>query len=154
MQIVRPWTAVGLWVVFFTYWAVAARSAQAARVARVSRSFYRAVHLTVVFVAFALATIPGIPILNNRILPDTALTFWAGVAVMLAGMAFAFWARHHLGYNWSGNVAIKDGHNLIRSGPYAIVRHPIYLGFIIMIIGSAIITGELRGAISVVLMAA
>ena len=52
----------------------------------------------------------------------------AGIAVCSAGVAFAIWARHTLGRNWSGNPTIKEGHELVERGPYRLVRHPIYTG--------------------------
>ncbi len=55
-----------------------------------------------------------------------------------AGMAFAIWARAYLGGNWSSNVTVKVGHQLIRTGPYRWVRHPIYSGLIVAMIGTAL----------------
>jgi protein-S-isoprenylcysteine O-methyltransferase Ste14 len=55
----------------------------------------------------------------------------------------------HLGRNWSGTVTIKQDHELIASGPYALVRHPIYTGLLLALVGSAMARGELRGAIAV-----
>jgi len=53
---------------------------------------------------------------------------WLGLAVVVAGLLFSVWGRRHLGSNWSVSVTLKDGHELVRSGPYALVRHPIYSG--------------------------
>jgi protein-S-isoprenylcysteine O-methyltransferase Ste14 len=49
---------------------------------------------------------------------------------MVAGLLFAVWAREHLGSNWSRSVTIKQGHELITTGPYAVVRHPFYSGIL------------------------
>jgi protein-S-isoprenylcysteine O-methyltransferase Ste14 len=66
--------------------------------------------------------------------------------VMLAtGLALAVWARRHLGRNWSGIVTVKQDHELIRSGPYGLVRHPIYTGLLLAILGTAGAIGEWRG---------
>ena len=70
--------------------------------------------------------------------------YWIGLALLCAGLAFAVWARVELGRNWSGSVTVKEGHELIRSGPYAYVRHPIYTGLIAALIGTAVIIGTLR----------
>jgi protein-S-isoprenylcysteine O-methyltransferase Ste14 len=67
------------------------------------------------------------------------------VDMTFAGVAFAIWARLHIGRNWSGTVTIKADHKLIRTGPYAIVRHPIYSGFLTAVLGTAIAIGEVRG---------
>jgi len=66
--------------------------------------------------------------LDRRFLPDTITTYWLGLLMVGVGLAFAVWARLHLGRNWSGRVTVKEDHELIRSGPYSIVRHPIYTG--------------------------
>jgi protein-S-isoprenylcysteine O-methyltransferase Ste14 len=63
---------------------------------------------------------------------------WLGTMFACAGLAFAFWARITIGRNWDGYVVLKHGHRLIRTGPYAIVRHPIYTGFIVGFFGSAL----------------
>jgi len=64
-----------------------------------------------------------------------------GVILCLAGMAFLVWARLHLGRNWSQTVAVKKDHELVTSGPYRYVRHPMYSGGLLACIGSAIVCG-------------
>ena len=59
--------------------------------------------------------------------------------------ATALWARATLGTNWSGTVTFKQDHDLITSGPYAFVRHPIYTGMLLMLLGTAIINGHAIG---------
>jgi protein-S-isoprenylcysteine O-methyltransferase Ste14 len=59
----------------------------------------------------------------------------------------------HLGRNWSGAVTIKDGHELVTSGPYALVRHPIYTGLLLAFLGSAVALGDWRGALAFALAA-
>lgn len=68
----------------------------------------------------------------------------AGLLVTLAGAAFTILARLRLGTNWSGLVTLKQGHELMRSGPYGIVRHPIYTGLLTCALGTALAWGELR----------
>ncbi len=65
--------------------------------------------------------------------------------IVLAGAAFTVWARITLGRNWSGEVTFKQDHELIESGPYALARHPIYTGLIVMAIGTAINYGRAFG---------
>jgi protein-S-isoprenylcysteine O-methyltransferase Ste14 len=72
-----------------------------------------------------------------------------GLIMVLLGVCFSIWARLELGGNWSGSVTIKEGHTLIRRGPYTIVRHPIYSGLLLALLGSAIMIGELRGLLGV-----
>jgi len=73
------------------------------------------------------ATIPAIPWL-----------MWLGAAMTLAGLLFAIWARLYLGKNWSGLVTVKQEHELIRTGPYRVVRHPIYTGILFALIGTSL----------------
>ena len=58
-----------------------------------------------------------------------------GPARRLAGLSFMVWARIHLGRNWSATVTLKENHELIRSGPYSITRHPIYTGDLLLLFG-------------------
>lgn len=66
-----------------------------------------------------------------------------GLVLTVAGLGFSLWARFALGRNWSGTVTIKRDHKLVRSGPYAIVRHPIYSGILLALLGTAIALGHL-----------
>ena len=77
-----------------------------------------------------------------------------GLALTLAGLGLANWARFQIGRNWSGLVELKQDHELIRSGPYSLVRHPIYSGFMLATFGTAIAYGQLRGFLSFVLILA
>ena len=76
------------------------------------------------------------------------IVYWLGLLMVIAGLAFAVWARAHLGRNWSGTVTVKENHELVRSGPYGIVRHPIYTGLLLAILGTAIVVGEWRGLLA------
>ena len=78
----------------------------------------------------------------------------AGTILVAAGLAFAVWARWHLGRNWSGTVTVKRGHTLIRTGPYGAVRHPIYSGMLLALSGTALAMGEPRGFIGAALILA
>jgi protein-S-isoprenylcysteine O-methyltransferase Ste14 len=64
----------------------------------------------------------------------------AGLMVVLCvtGFAFAWWARLHLGRLWSGTVTKKEGHHVVDTGPYRIVRHPIYTGILISALATAV----------------
>lgn len=63
---------------------------------------------------------------------------WLGVGLCLAGFGLAFWARAHLGRNWGMPMSLRQGHELVTSGPYAYIRHPIYTGIMLAMIGSAL----------------
>ncbi len=87
--------------------------------------------------------------LARRLLPDVPWTFWLGATLLAGGIAIALWARVHLGGNWSGTVTLKQGHTLTRKGPYRFVRHPIYAGLLLAVLGTAISEGEWRGLAAV-----
>ena len=70
------------------------------------------------------------------------------MALTAAGLLFAVWARQYLGSNWSGTVSIKKDHQLITNGPYALVRHPIYTGVLLALVGSAMAIGEWRAVLA------
>jgi protein-S-isoprenylcysteine O-methyltransferase Ste14 len=74
------------------------------------------------------------------------------LALVVLGLLVAYWARVHLGRNWSGNVTVKEDHTLIRSGPYRWIRHPIYSGMTVALIGTALATGAPYGFIAMALI--
>jgi len=85
--------------------------------------------------------------LTRRVLPRGNGFLLLGAVLVAAGLAFAVWARRHLGRNWSSHVVLKQDHALVRSGPYQRVRHPIYTGILLALLGTAITIGELRAAV-------
>lgn len=90
--------------------------------------------------------------LQLRFLPDDDWIARSGIALTSVGVAVAIWARYCLGQYWSARVTLKEGHRLIRSGPYASVRHPIYTGMLLAAIGTALVIGEWRGVLAVVVI--
>jgi protein-S-isoprenylcysteine O-methyltransferase Ste14 len=83
--------------------------------------------------------------LNARFVPNTAAFRLCGVVLTTLGLGFAIWARLTIGRNWSGTVTIKEDHQLIRRGPYRIVRHPIYFGILLALLGTALAYGRVLG---------
>jgi protein-S-isoprenylcysteine O-methyltransferase Ste14 len=77
---------------------------------------------------------------------------WTGVTVTTLGFVITFWARFILGSNWSGTVTIKVAHELVRTGPYRYVRHPIYTGMVVAMAGTALARDQWKGAAAVVLL--
>lgn len=151
MEFLTHWAAPILWAAFYLYWLIASQAVK--QTERAESAGSRWVHLAMQILAYALALLPDRwSVLTGRILPDTPVTAWAGLAVLLVGLGFALWARLRLGRNWSGRVTIKADHQLVRSGPYAIVRHPIYTGVLFGMLGTAIVVGEVRGLVSVAIL--
>jgi protein-S-isoprenylcysteine O-methyltransferase Ste14 len=74
------------------------------------------------------------------------------VVLTAAGVALAMWARLVLGENWSAAVSIRKDHELIRMGPYRTMRHPIYTGMLLGLLGTALVVGEVRGLLALVIV--
>jgi protein-S-isoprenylcysteine O-methyltransferase Ste14 len=100
----------------------------------------------------ALSTDLRFGVLGRRFLPDTPLFSWCGIFILAVSASYAIWARWHLGKNWSGNLVIRPDHRLIRTGPYAFSRHPIYTGIIGGMFGTMLVVGEWRGLLALVLI--
>jgi protein-S-isoprenylcysteine O-methyltransferase Ste14 len=126
------------WVVFSLYWEIAGKNVAASQSSesRASRAFH--VALTNFALLLELAPIRGF----GRLLALSSFSAATGVAIEMLGLFLAIWARRGLGRNWSGEISIKVDHQLIRSGAYRTLRHPIYTGLLTMYIGAAIVTGE------------
>ena len=86
-----------------------------------------------------------------RLIPTQHIWSVLGVILAFIGISFAMYARHFLKGNWSSMVTLKEKHELIQSGPYAIVRHPIYSGMLLALLGTAIIIGELSAFITLII---
>jgi len=78
----------------------------------------------------------------------------AGSLLTVIGFAFALWARLYLGSNWDAFISLKLDHKLVRTGPYAVVRHPIYAGFVLALIGSVLTFGHLRSLVATTIITA
>jgi protein-S-isoprenylcysteine O-methyltransferase Ste14 len=141
-------TNLALWLAWLACWIVAARSARrgASREGRASRL----VHLGAALTSLACLVLSPLPCA----LPGRAILAGVGDALTCLGLGFAIWARVHLGQQWSGRVEVKQERRLVRSGPYAWARHPIYTGILLAIAGSALVVGELTAFLAVGIMGA
>lgn len=153
MLLVSRYAFLVLWLSWGLYWWAASRNVKA--VVRRESLPLRLMHIVPLAVAVALLWDTNLrgSFLTRRLWDVTEWMFWSGLLLTAAGLMFSVWARVHLGRNWSGIVTIKQGHELITSGPYALVRHPIYTGLLLGFIGSAMAIGEWRGVVAVVLVA-
>ena len=141
-----------LWLAIFILWAILGLTtkktvdSQSDARARISVWFVMLAWL----VLFNRNLRPGL--LGERFLPVGGATNSIGLALTIAGLGFAAWARFTIGRNWGGAITVQQDHELMQRGPYAIVRHPIYSGFMLATLGTAIILGEYGGLISVALI--
>jgi protein-S-isoprenylcysteine O-methyltransferase Ste14 len=141
-----------VWMLFLVYWQV--KAIHTKNTQRLEPTASRILRVFVFLVAIALLSIPRIPLpwLYLQLWPAGLWPFWLGAAVTCAGLLFAVWARAYLGTNWSRSVTIKQGHELITTGPYAMVRHPIYTGILTGFLGMAIAISQVRGFVVCVLI--
>ncbi|MGE0456702.1 MAG: isoprenylcysteine carboxylmethyltransferase family protein [Bauldia sp.] len=91
--------------------------------------------------------------INTQIFEPTAGIMIVGVLLTIAGLGISVWARVYLGAQWTGRVGVREGHQLIRSGPYRFVRHPIYSGMLLAFIGTALVYCDWRSLVAIVMMA-
>jgi protein-S-isoprenylcysteine O-methyltransferase Ste14 len=140
-----------LWLIFIAFWIVMARGGKT--VAERETLYSRLSHYTPLAVAVILLVAPHVPlpVLNDRFAPVSLGLVQLGAALTVVGVAFAVWARLRLAGNWSSDVTLKRDHELIVDGPYRWVRHPIYTGVLVALIGTGLAVGEWRAAVAVVL---
>ena len=139
-----------LWLAWILFWAATALDTKPTRWREPIGS--QALHIIPLLFCVALLTqtrwLP--PILLARVVPAGPSPEILGGLFVLAGLALTVWARVCLGRNWSGTVTVKQDHALVRTGPYALIRHPIYTGLLLALTGTTIAIGECRGVLGVV----
>jgi protein-S-isoprenylcysteine O-methyltransferase Ste14 len=141
-----------LWIVLTVFWI--AMSLRGKSIVERESVLSRLSHYAPLAIAVYLLAVPSVPIavLNERFAPLSLTLVRIGAVLTFAGIAFAIWARVWLAGNWSSDVTLKSDHELIVTGPYRWVRHPIYTGILFGLIGTALAVGEWRGALAVVFM--
>jgi len=155
MNTLTPWQIELIpWYAFGIYWVITWLRVKRAKTREPLTS--RLITMVPLVFAFELVFSNWLRIgpLRLRFVPAEEWIEWAGVVLTSLGAATAIWARYCLGQFWSSRVSLKEGHQLIRSGPYAYVRHPIYSGMLLGMIGTALVVGEWRGVLAVALVLA
>lgn len=149
MTAVTPWHAVTLaWILFVAVWIISARNLK--RTAQAESTWVRLPHMLVMAVAYTLLFEVYLPVgpLNQRFLPSNEALTTAGILLAWAGVGTAIWARVHIGEYWSARVTLKEDHQLIRTGPYRYMRHPIYTGLLLATLGTALVADAWRGLVA------
>lgn len=139
-----------VWLAWLLSW-IAAAFWRARSARRAPRGSYRG-HLMLVFLGFALLFWIR-PFEFHAFWSIGAVTGWLLVGTVAVGGAFAWWARIHLGRLWSGNVETREGHHVVATGPYALVRHPIYTGLILSALALALIRATIPALLGAALVA-
>ena len=142
------------WWLLMLVWLVMAFSIKRAK--RRETPGERAQHLIPLLLGFWLLfdSKPHWGWLNLQLLPQQPAVRMVGLLLTAVGVGIGIWARLSLGTNWSGMVTLKSGHELIRQGLYRWIRHPIYTGILLGMVGTAIIIGDLRGWLGVAIVLA
>jgi protein-S-isoprenylcysteine O-methyltransferase Ste14 len=129
----------GLWAAWFVSWHVAILWRDKPT-ARAPRSQYR---LYFAMIGLGVALLYGVfPRGQPALWTVTPWLGWSMVALTAAGIAFAWWARIALGRLWSGGVERMAGHRVVDTGPYGLVRHPIYTGLIAGVVAFAVLQAK------------
>ncbi len=140
-----------LWLIWVVSWAAAAFWADPAakRADLGSEMRYR---MVMVFGA-VLFLIPAHNYYGRlRLWVPNLIVAWACVALIAVGFAFSCWARLHLGRLWSGTVTAKAEHHVVDTGPYGLVRHPIYTGLLLAIFATMVAKGIVWGIAGAILL--
>ena len=147
-----PWPFAILWSAWLIYWGISARGAKRnegveSRASRLSHSLPPLIGALVMAV-----TQPRAGFFAPRLWPFGTATYASSFVMVALGLAFTVWARVHLGTNWSAHVARKLDPELVRSGPYAWVRHPIYSGLLLAFLGLVVGRGDVGALLGCALM--
>jgi protein-S-isoprenylcysteine O-methyltransferase Ste14 len=121
------------WIIFWAYWLVMAVTAKAGRSRWTQSAGVRVGIILVVLLLIRLRVFKG-----HGAATGNPWLLGTGLAVFVLGLALAVWARVYLGRNWGMPMSQKAHPELVTTGPYGRIRHPIYSGIILAMVGTAI----------------
>jgi protein-S-isoprenylcysteine O-methyltransferase Ste14 len=140
------------WYVFCAYWVVSSLRSKRTKTAEKTTDRIGTISVMVLAYLLLFSDVLRIGPLRLRFLPARPWLSGVGIFLTSFGVAVAIWARYRLGEYWSARVTLKEDHRIIRTGPYAFVRHPIYTGMLVAAVGTAAVVGEWRGVVAVFLV--
>jgi protein-S-isoprenylcysteine O-methyltransferase Ste14 len=140
------------WIVFVLYWIVSAIRTRDTLQTESFASRYAILLIEVAGFVLLFRHSAGIGFLGNQFMHRTLASAIVGSILTSMGIGLAIWARYHLAEYWSARITIKEDHQLIRTGPYARLRHPIYSGIVLAAIGSAVVIDQWRCVLGVCLV--
>jgi protein-S-isoprenylcysteine O-methyltransferase Ste14 len=123
------------WVVFWAYWLIAARGVKSGR----SGGWNRLIGLRIALLVVVIFAVRSWGHRGHHAGTDPVLT-GVGLALFLLGLGLAVWARLYIGRNWGTPMSRKAEPELVTTGPYHRIRHPIYTGLILAMVGTALAT--------------
>jgi protein-S-isoprenylcysteine O-methyltransferase Ste14 len=132
------------WIVFVVFWVISAAGTKPTVKSPKGQALYRVLNIASYVLLLGggwFGRMHGS--LTHRALPNSTTLAGVGVVLAICGVLLAVWARVVLGGNWSATVTLKKDHTLVRTGPYAAVRHPIYTAVLMLFLGSALAIGTL-----------
>lgn len=132
---------IALWIVFYSYWLISAIGAKKAVRATPWR---KGAGVRLLLFAAAVMLMRTLRLRHIFVFhPSSMALHVIGLLVCVAGLGGAVWARINLGRNWGTPMSLKEGHELVTSGPYRYVRHPIYTGILVALVGSGLAAGTI-----------
>lgn len=136
------WIILAFWLVFIIVWAVSSRSVKPTVGGR--RMWWREIRIRLAIAVLVILALrlfalgPALRAAHIHWVNRSAELGVTGVMLCALGVGLAIWARTYLGRNWGIPMSRKENPELVTTGPYAYVRHPIYGGILIAILGTAI----------------
>ena len=132
MQAVDVVIGVG-WAVFWIYWIAASVGVKAGRTRWARFAYVRVAIILVALLLLRLRVLKG-----HRAVTHDPWLQGIGLAIFVLGLALAVWARIYIGRNWGMPMSEKADPELVTTGPYSTIRHPIYSGIILAMVGTAV----------------